>query len=479
MTADTSLAPSGVLGRFQIRHLYPLIALAIYPVVAAGPIGDNSFLWHVRAGAAQWDLGRVLSSDVFSYTRAGETWRTQSWLAELMYSGLEAATGTVGWAAGLVAVAGLGALALIGVALYGATRSTFTTAIWLFIAVWLAAPFANPRPVIFSYLLLAALVVVLRLDDSIVVPRSSQDPQQTRSRSGNHELLWAVVPLMWIWAAVHGSWMIGLGLIVLVAISRRSWKVAAVAGLSAVAVTLTAHGVGTWQIAWEFAQNRDALEFLSEWGRPNFLDIVQAPYLLVLAGVVVAVLRRRISLNDLWVVIPFLLFGLTTERSVFPAAIVLLPYAALAFDVKVPVRAPRRSVIAWVVAVLVIAVGVIALLRPVDTFDPARFPSDELLGALETDRFFHDDAVGGYLIYRDWPAQQVYIDDRAELYGARGFAEFRAAKQGIYEDLFARYGMTQAIVKRDWELGAALEGAGWLVGYEDEFFVLMRAPGSD
>jgi hypothetical protein len=452
------VAASGVLGRFQIRHLYPLIALAIYPVVAAGPIGDNSFLWHVRAGAAQWDLGRVLSSDVFSYTRAGEAWRTQSWLAELMYSGLEAATGTVGWAAALVAVAGLGALALIGIALYGATRSTFTTAIWLFIAVWLAAPFANPRPVIFSYLLLAALVVVLRLDDRI---------------------LWSAVPLMWIWAAVHGSWMIGLGLIVLVAISRRSWKVAAVAGLSAAAVTLTAHGVGTWQIAWQFAQNRDALEFLSEWGRPDFLDIVQAPYLLVLAGVVVAVLRRRVTFNDLWIVIPFLLFGLTTERSVFPAAIVLLPYAALAFDVKVPVRAPRRSVIAWVVAALVIAVGATALLRPVDTFDPLRFPSDELLGALETDRFFHDDAVGGYLIYRDWPAQQVYIDDRAELYGARGFAEFRAAKQGIYEDLFARYGMTEAIVKRDWELGTTLEGDGWLVGYEDEFFVLMRAPGSN
>jgi hypothetical protein len=452
------VAASGVRGRFQIRHLYPLIALAIYPVVAAGPIGDNSFLWHVRAGAAQWDLGRVLSSDVFSYTRAGEAWRTQSWLAELMYSGLEAATGTVGWAAALVAVAGLGALALIGIALYGATRSTFTTAIWLFIAVWLAAPFANPRPVIFSYLLLAALVVVLRLDDRI---------------------LWSVVPLMWIWAAVHGSWMIGLGLIVLVAISRRSWKVAAVAGLSAAAVTLTAHGVGTWQIAWQFAQNRDALEFLSEWGRPDFLDIVQAPYLLVLAGVVVAVLRRRVTFNDLWIVIPFLLFGLTTERSVFPAAIVLLPYAALAFDVKVPVRAPRRSVIAWVVAALVIAVGATALLRPVDTFDPARFPSDELLGALETDRFFHDDAVGGYLIYRDWPAQQVYIDDRAELYGTRGFAEFRAAKQGIYEDLFARYGMTEAIVKRDWELGTTLEGDGWLVGYEDEFFVVMRAPGSN
>lgn len=448
------MAPTGILGRFQIRHLYPLIALVIYPVVAAGPIGDNSFLWHVRAGAAQWDLGQVLSSDVFSYTREGEAWRTQSWLAELVYSGLEGASGTVGWASAFVAIVGVGALSLIGLTIYGATRSTFTTAIWMFFAVWLAAPFANPRPVIISYLLLAALVLMLRLDD---------------------RLLWAVVPLMWIWGAIHGSWMIGIGLMVLEAIRRRSWKMASLAGLSLVAVSLTAHGLGTWQIAWQFFDNRDALEYLGEWGSPNFLDIVQAPYLLVVAGVAVAALRRRISLNDLWIVVPFLLFGLTTERTVFPAAIVLLPYAALAFDVNVPVRAARRSVIAWAMAFIVVGVGVASLLLPVETFDPERFPNDELLASLETDRFFHDDAVGGYLIYRDWPAQQVYIDDRAELYGAEGFAEFREAKQGAYEDLFARYGMTEAIVKPDWDLGAALERDGWVVGYEDEFFVLMRA----
>ena len=444
-----------MLGRLQIRHLYPLIALALLPLAAAGPIGDNSFLWHVRAGSAQWDLGRVLSADAFSYTMTGAAWRTQSWLAELGYAGLEGATGGVGWAAAMVTIICLTALGLVGLSVYAATKSTFSVAIWLFIAVWLFAPFANPRPVILSYLLLAALVLIIRLDN----------------RS-----LWAVWPLMWIWAALHGSWLIGLGLLVLEAVRRRSWKVASLAGLSVIAISLTAHGLGVWLILRDFMANRDALEFLVEWSRPDLFDIVQGPFLLIVAAVVVAVVRRRIRPNDLWIVLPFLVAGFTTQRTVVLAAIVLLPYAALAFDVKVPATARRRGGLAWTVAVLVIAIGIVAVVRPGDTFDEERFPSDQLMDVVETDRFFHDDAVGGYLIYRDWPQNQVYIDDRAELYGAGFFQGLRDAKAGEYEELFAEYDMTEAIVKPAWGLALQLERDGWVSVYSDEFFGLYRAP---
>jgi hypothetical protein len=474
LTGSADAASPGVLGRLGIRHLYPLIAVALYPFLAAGPLGDNSFLWHVRAGAAQWDLRRVLDADLFSYTMEGQPWRTQSWLAELIYAGLEGATGTVMWAPVLVTVIGVAALALIGVAMYGATRSTFSTAVWLVIAVWLAGSFAHPRPVIFSYLLLAALVLILRLEDGFVVHRSSHHPQQRQSLSVNHDLLWAVVPLIWVWGALHGSWLIGIGLLVLEAVRRRSWKVASVAGLSMVAVTFTAHGLGIWHIVWQFATNRDALQFLGEWGPPNFGDIVQGPFFLIIAGILVAAVRGRISLNDLWIVLPFMLAGRATERTVFPATIVLLPYAAAAFEVRIPEASRRPATLAWVVAVLVVLVGAAALWLGEGGFSEERFPNDEVLASIESDRFFHDDAVGGYLIYRDWPGAQVYIDDRAELYGAEAFAELRSARTGAYEEVFERYGMTEAIVKPDWQLRDRLERDGWTVVVEDEFFLLMR-----
>jgi len=288
--------------------------------------------------------------------------------------------------------------------------------------------------------------------------------------------MWAIVPLMWIWAALHGSWLIGLGLLVLEAVRRRSWKVASLAGLSVIAISLTAHGLGVWLILRDFMANRDALEFLVEWSRPDLFDIVQGPFLLIVAAVVVAFVRRRIRPNDLWIVLPFLVAGFTTQRTVVLAAIVLLPYAALAFDVKMPATARRRGGLAWTVAVVVITIGFVAVVRPGDTFDEERFPSDQLMAVVETDRFFHDDAVGGYLIYRDWPQNQVYIDDRAELYGAGFFQGLRDAKAGEYEELFAEYDMTEAIVKPAWELAQQLEGDGWLVVGEDDFFLVMRAP---
>ena len=65
---------------------------------------------------------------------------------------------------------------------------------------WQGAAFANARPVIFSYLLLALLVAAL----------SSERTD------------WAVPPLIWLWAMLHGSFVMGIGLIVLEAIRRRS-----------------------------------------------------------------------------------------------------------------------------------------------------------------------------------------------------------------------------------------------------------------
>ena len=50
----------------------------------------------LRAGELQLEIGRVLTTDPFSFTAGGEAWRTQSWLAELGYAWLEDVTGVVG-----------------------------------------------------------------------------------------------------------------------------------------------------------------------------------------------------------------------------------------------------------------------------------------------------------------------------------------------------------------------------------------------
>ena len=81
------------LERFSIWHAALLLPWVIASYGFARTFNDNSYLWHVRAGDWQLESGRVLNADPFSFTMQGEPWRTQSWLAELLYSPLDAALG--------------------------------------------------------------------------------------------------------------------------------------------------------------------------------------------------------------------------------------------------------------------------------------------------------------------------------------------------------------------------------------------------
>ena len=69
-----------------IWHLMMALPWVAVGIVARGAIRDNSFLWHIRAGSLQTEMGQVLTADPFSFTKLGEAWRTQSWLAELGYA---------------------------------------------------------------------------------------------------------------------------------------------------------------------------------------------------------------------------------------------------------------------------------------------------------------------------------------------------------------------------------------------------------
>lgn len=435
----------------------PVVPLFLVALLAADTIRDNSFLWHIRAGTVQLADERVITADPFSFTMVGAPWRTQSWLLEILYAYFEIWSTTLVWANLFVFALGALTAGLVGISIYRGTRSPVTTGFAMIVTVWLAGPFFQPRPVIVSYVLLASLVVVL----------------QNRERAA-----WFVVPIIWIWSAIHGSWVIGGGLIVLEWLrtsDRRLLKV----GLAAFATTfLTAHGVGVWQILWAFAGARDALALMNEWMVPDFGSVVQTPYLLLFVGLLMAAMRGKLSGRDLVVILPFLFFGMTSQRAVFPAVIVVAPWAALAIPrLRVPRSSTPSAVSGFVmVAVAALSVAPLAVL-PLGVLDPERFPTSKVHEAMVGNTLFHDDVVGGFLMYAEWPERLVYIDDRAELYGAERLQEFVDARRGRYEEVFERYGFDTALTHLEWPLTDELDTDGWQRVAEDDVFVLFVAPG--
>jgi len=437
-------------------HLFLLVPWVGLIVAARAPLRDNSFLWHIRAGELQLDAGRVLTADPFSFTRFGETWRTQSWLADLVYRQLELWTDLefVPW---LVAGVGSVALGLITVEAWRRSHSLAASAVSVILTGWIGIGFFSPRPVLFSYAFIALAVVVL----------------------GDRRLRWAIPLVVWVWAALHASFVVGLGLIVLTGLQRRRpWK--AVLGVSVVAASLTAHGLGVWSTLLAFSSNRGALDLISEWAPPDLTGLDLVPYALFLALIVVGASTGSIAPRDLWVVIPIALFGLTAARAVFPAALVLCPFVAvtLARWTRGLEAKSRGTALPVTVAAGLLILGIPFLVRPAwEGLSEERFPV-ELAQELDDSPVFHDDVVGGYLIYAAGPERLVAVDDRAELYGVEGFTAVIRARRAhrSWRATFDDWNIGQALLEVDDGLVTLLLGEGWATVAEDDHFVLLRHP---
>lgn len=452
--------PRAVWRRLTVRRLWLVAPFAGVLIGSAKPIRDNSFLWHVRAGSVQLQAGEVLRTDPFSFTMAGARWRTQSWLLELGYGLLERWTGDLGWVPGLLMLAGSLTMVAALLAAYGEVRRPLPAALVGLGLVWLGLPFLVPRPVLISSLLLALLILALR-----------------------HRMLWAVPLIIWVWAAIHGSFVIGLGLVALewAREGRAPWEWARTLGLSAVMTGATAHGWHIWRVVLDFAGNRDALSFIEEWAPPRLTEIPALPYAVLIGMLFLGAASGRIARRDLWVVVPFLLFGLTAERALFPAALVLAPWAGRAWGAGyqgagvASLATGAQAGLNWAL-LAALGIAAAAVLNSPRDIDRTRFPL-AAVAALRPGPLFHDDRVGGYLIYAAWPERRVFVDDRAELYGGDFYQQFIDARQGRpeWQGLFERYRIEQALVRQDEALVEVLALNGWRETYRDEEFVLLES----
>lgn len=441
--------------RLSIRHLFLMVPVAGLAWAVSRPFRDNSFLWHVRAGTEQLDAGQVLTTDPFSMEFNGASWRTQSWLADIGYGFLERLTDGVDWLPYYMFTMAALAASFVLATIYRRTGHLAVTAAAGLLLVWQASPFTAARPVIISYVLLAALAAALLSD----------------------RVDYLIPGLIWLWAALHGSFIMGIGLIVLEAVRRRSRRHAELALISVVLATLTAHGLGVWEVLAAFLGNREALEVIQEWKTPNYLHPFMMPYGLMILSTVYVTVRGRIDRSSLVVIVPFLLFGMTAVRNLYPAMIIVLPYVAEALT---PLRPEQRRtdplpIVAGFASVILVA-GLVGLVRPVRLAESA-FPGPGALEALEPGPIFHGIAPGGYLIYAQWPERPVLVDDRAELFGIDGFNRYLDVADGKgWEELFAELDISQALLNVDWPLVETLAAAGWVEEYRDDFFVVASAP---
>lgn len=429
----------------NLTRLAWLLPIAIVGVSIRKPTQDNSYLWHIEAGLRQIDLGSVLTSDPFTFTAFGLPWRTQSWLLELAYGWFEG-FGALASADLVVGMSALVLVAAIGLRVFPGRR--LLAPIGVLWVMWLSLGHFTARPVFPSLAMFAVVALV----------------------ADHRRLRWTLPLLFWVWASVHGGFIVGVGYLVLQALRHRDRRFAEDALAACVAATFTAHGVGVWEILKSFAGSSANLKLIVEWQAPDLISLPLFPFLLGLIALLALAVWGKLNKLDLWMVIPFVAFAFTANRAIPLAAIALVGFVFPRNDLDTGTREFARP-IGLLAAVFIL---VLPMMLPID--DSAFEDTFPVAASryLEPDRTFHSDGAGGYLIYAGF--DDIFIDDRAELFG-RLYERFVNAAGGGAEwaDLFDEYDLKQALVASDSPLVVVLASQGWTTKFQDENFTVMRA----
>ncbi len=196
MTLDTVSDPGRPAGDSAWRGVMALIvlpALAMFALcmVDQAVFTDGDTNWHVAAG--RWILAHaaVPPADPFSYTAFGHPWVTHEWLSEVL---MALAYGAWGWSGVmlLTGAAAAAATALLAAALRQRLGTISTIAV-LGVSYAVLAPHILARPHLFALPLL-----VIWMAELLKARRRDRSPA-----------LW-LLPMMTLWANLHGSFIFGL-----------------------------------------------------------------------------------------------------------------------------------------------------------------------------------------------------------------------------------------------------------------------------
>lgn len=462
-------------GAASARSVAPFLAGALIyaAVLSAGDrlLHDPDIYWQATLG--RWIAAQraVPLADMFSFTMEGVPWRSSQWLSLLVY-GTAQAWG--GWTANVVIAALATAMAFALLARFLLARlGVLMVVLVLPVAVAIAWPQLFARPHVLALPVAAAwMAALLSAAERHAAPRL------------------AALALMTLWANLHGSFLLGLALVAPLALDavmgaerqarlRLAGRWCAFAGLALAASWITPYGWNSLRAAFAVLDLGEALLLIQEWrpldfGRPGALQIammaglaiilatgVRLPPLraLMVAGLLAMALAHRRNADMFALLVPM---------------VVAAPLAAQFARLRpASVRLPRGTGAA-AIALMMIATAVAAGrgFRP-----PARFAPSAAVAALKqhgATRVFNGYNFGGYLIAQGVP---VFVDGRAELYGAAFLARYdNAVRLRRPDDLFElldSYRIDATLLSRRTPAAQLLDHIdGWRKIYVDDVAVV-------
>jgi tetratricopeptide (TPR) repeat protein len=472
-----------VVGLLLVAHL---VLLGFFEVTSL----DTWF--HLKEGELYVTTHSLPAQDPFAFTTQGREWIKYSWLADVIFFLVYAATGIPG-----LILLRLGLLFLLAFILYRLLRNCGVhplAAVLLVFVASLALRFRLfIRPEILSFLLLLTTMAIL-----------------LRLRTGPRWAPYILVPVQIAWINVHASYVFGMFLpgVVLVAnllpgngvapgwdrlrLDRtRIRHLAAAVACLPFAALLNPQGFS--MLLFPLRQNRmirltEFPEWKGVWSLPEMDPVWWEPLIIfavllltfLAVGILLWAWENRFDPVGWGIVLSMGTYASMRNRAVPYFVLAMLPLLALAI-VRVARHLPDDAAgrpPQWLQRIGVIACLLVLTVSVVDqAFLTRRFPMgfgvaphffpERAAAFLEQHhldgRVFNTYKFGAYLMWRRWPANQVFIDGRydAVLFDEETFEEYLRAHHdpAILERIAMRYGVEILVLDAEAERRIAFLGA--------------------
>ncbi|MDP1653400.1 MAG: hypothetical protein Q8L56_11840 [Rhodocyclaceae bacterium] len=413
-----------------------VLAIGFMAKVLAPHFEDPDFYWHIKTGEyllLSWPLP---GADVFTYTHTGSPWGLSEWLAQIVLYLVFTTTGYFGMAVWVAVLC-----AFCGWVTYLNCRKQMVNPVHAIIVAGVCSLFlitAAPRPYLFTFVFFSATLFVL-----------------LEFKYFRRDRLLALLPAtQLLWANTHGGFFLGLVLVFLFAGSEwLRYRLKSEGALDAVrlrklslwaAVSLSITLVNPefiqlwWYPIWGTLISGD-VSTINEWQSPSFhVPITQGFLALVLFFFAVqARAKHRPDLTEIVVPLVFIAGAFVSVRNMPLAALALAPFLAISLGHRTcpattgsrdsaayqkPLADDHALLINWIL--LVVAGLALALSYPaqrkkqeaaVANYMPVG-AADFLAANHISGRMFNSYQYGGYLVFRLYPAQQVFIYGKSIIY---------------------------------------------------------------
>jgi hypothetical protein len=471
---------------FSFPALLGTLLLAAVSVPARAFFVDPDLWWHIKVGETILATHRFPTTDPYSFTVAGQPWIAYEWLGEVVLGAVMRMGGVRGLEILLIALGGAVMLALYAYATLCSKNSKAACAACVALFLLADASFTL-RPQMLGYLFLILTLICLEL-----------------FRQGKRGALWFLPAIFLAWVNTHGSFVIGLGAVVVywlcglvefrlgeiearrwTATERRSISLAFLLCLAVLPITPYSTKLAVYPFDMAFSQPINVANVV-EWHSMSFDLFGGKLFLALLIGFLVCQIAFRLSwrLDELVLALSGFVMACIHVRFLLIFVPFFIPLLAKILARWMPSYNRSKDKFVLNAAMMAALLGALIHFLPSQADIQAKIAQEFPVRAVQylqahpvPGPMYNYYGYGGYLVLTMAPRQRDFIDGRGDVFERGGvfgdYMHISLLKPGAFAVLNG-YGIQSCLLRRDEPLATVLAAMpGWRTAYTDDRSVLF------